>query len=184
MSRLVSNLLGGSAAPPAVERKVAAAAEGNPLFVEEYLAMLVDDGVIEQVGEEWLVTTDVASITTPASIMALLAARLDRLPAGERDVLEHAAVVGKVFSREALEALVEPGALPDLDSRLGSLVRREIIWPDRSTSAAEETYRFKHILIRDAAYSGLPKQRRVILHERSPTGWRDRPKAARTSPTR
>ena len=166
VSRLVANLLGGPAASPSVEQKIMEAAEGNPLFVEEFLAMLIEDGLVRRAGDEWIGMTDLAEIATPASIKALLAARLDRLPIGEREVLELAAVVGKTFSREALEALVEAEAVPDVAQRLESVVRREIIRPDRSSPDIVDTYRFRHILIRDAAYSALPKGERAELHER------------------
>jgi DNA-binding SARP family transcriptional activator len=166
VSRLVANLLGGPVASPSVEQKIMEAAEGNPLFVEEFLAMLIEDGLVRRAGDEWIGITDLAEIATPASIKALLAARLDRLPIGEREVLELAAVVGKTFSREALEALVDAEALPDVAQRLESVVRREIIRPDRSSPDIVDAYRFRHILIRDAAYSALPKGERAELHER------------------
>jgi class 3 adenylate cyclase len=166
VSRLVANLLGGPAAPPSVERKIMEAAEGNPLFVEEFLAMLLEDGLVHRSGDEWIGVTDLATIATPASIKALLAARLDRLPIMEREVLELAAVVGKTFTREAVEALVGPDALPDVARRLDSVVRREIIRPDRSSPDIVDAYRFRHILIRDAAYAVLPKGERAELHER------------------
>ena len=166
VSRLVANLLGGPAPSPSLERKIIEAAEGNPLFVEEFLAMLLEDGLVHRSGDEWIGVTDLATIATPASIKALLAARLDRLPIMEREVLELAAVVGKTFTREAVEALVGPEALPDVARRLDSVVRREIIRPDRSSPDIVDAYRFRHILIRDAAYAALPKGERAELHER------------------
>ncbi len=166
VSRLVANLLGGSAASPTVERKITEAAEGNPLFVEEFLAMLIEEGLVRRAGDEWIGMTDLATIATPASIKALLAARLDRLPISEREVLQLAAVIGKTFTREAVEALVEAEARPDVARRLESVVRREIIRPDRSSPELLDAYRFRHILIRDAAYVTLPKGERAELHER------------------
>lgn len=166
VARLVANLLDGSAASPSVERKIADAADGNPLFVEEFLAMLVEDGLVRRAGDEWVGSTDLDTIETPASIKALLAARLDRLPSGEREVLELASVVGKTFTRDAIEALAEPDARPDVARRLESGVRREIIRPDRSSPEILDAYRFRHILIRDAAYGALSKRDRAELHER------------------
>jgi DNA-binding SARP family transcriptional activator/class 3 adenylate cyclase len=166
VSRLVANLLDGSAASPSVERKITEAAEGNPLFVEEFLAMLLEDGLVRRADHEWVGMTDLATIATPASIRALLAARLDRLPIMERELLELAAVVGKTFTREAVEALVEPDAVSDVAQRLESVVRREIIRPDRSSPDILDAYRFRHILIRDAAYAALSKRVRAELHER------------------
>jgi DNA-binding SARP family transcriptional activator/class 3 adenylate cyclase len=166
VSRLVANLLDGSAASPSVERKITEAAEGNPLFVEEFLAMLLEDGLVRRAGDEWVGMTDLATIATPASIRALLAARLDRMPIMERELLELAAVVGKTFTREAVEALAEPDAVPDIAQRLESVVRREIIRSDRSSPDLLDAYRFRHILIRDAAYAALSKRERAELHER------------------
>jgi class 3 adenylate cyclase len=166
VSRLVANLLGGPVASPSVERKISEAAEGNPLFVEEFLAMLLEDGLVRRNGNEWIGVSDLATIATPASIRALLAARLDRLPITEREILELAAVVGKTFTREAVEALVEPDALPDVARRLESVVRREIIRPDRPSPDIRDAYRFRHILIRDASYAALSKRERAELHER------------------
>jgi len=166
VSRLVANLLGGTAASPAVERRIMEAAEGNPLFVEEFLAMLLEDGLVRRVGDEWIGMANLATIATPGSIRALLAARLDRLPIGEREVLQLAAVVGKTFTREAVEALVETDTLSDVAERLESVVRKEIIRPDRSAPDTVDAYRFRHILIRDAAYAALPKGERAELHER------------------
>jgi DNA-binding SARP family transcriptional activator len=166
VSRLVATLLGGPAAAPSVERKINEAAEGNPLFIEEFLAMLLEDGLVQQSGDEWIGVTDLTTIATPGSIKALLAARLDRLPITEREVLELASVIGKTFTREAVEALVGPDALPDVARRLDSVVRREIIRPDRSSTGTADAYRFRHILIRDAAYAALPKGDRAELHER------------------
>jgi class 3 adenylate cyclase/DNA-binding SARP family transcriptional activator len=166
VSRLVANLLGGTAASPSVERRIMEAAEGNPLFVEEFLAMLLEDGLVRRVGDEWIGMADLATIATPGSIKALLAARLDRLPIREREVLQLAAVVGKTFTREAVEALMGADALSDVAERLESVVRKEIIRPDRSSPDIVDAYRFRHILIRDAAYAALPKAERAELHER------------------
>jgi class 3 adenylate cyclase len=166
VSRLVANLLGGTAASPSVELRIMEAAEGNPLFVEEFLAMLLEDGLVRRVGDEWIGMADLATIATPGSIKALLAARLDRLPIREREVLQLAAVVGKTFTREAVEALVEADGQPDVAERLESVVRKEIIRPDRSSPEIVDAYRFRHILIRDAAYAALPKGERAELHER------------------
>jgi class 3 adenylate cyclase/tetratricopeptide (TPR) repeat protein len=130
--------------------RIREAAEGNPLFVEEMLAMVREshDG----------------DVVVPPSIQALLAARLDQLDAAERVVLERGAVEGKVFHRGAVEALApEERQTPQ---RLVALVRKELIRPDRPQIAGDDAYRFRHLLIRDAAYDALPKATRADLHER------------------
>jgi class 3 adenylate cyclase/tetratricopeptide (TPR) repeat protein len=131
-----------------VER-IGDAAGGNPLFVEEMVEL-----ARESDGE----------VAVPPTIHALLAARLDGLPADERAVLERGSVEGQVFHRGAVLALA-----PDegqVDSRLVALVRKELVRPDPPTIAADEAYRFRHLLVRDAAYESLPKASRAVLHER------------------
>jgi tetratricopeptide (TPR) repeat protein len=143
---LVENI--GGEVDDVVVRRVIEAAEGNPFFVEEMLAALVDDG---------LSTTSV-----PATIQVLLAARLDRLDAGERRALECAAVEGKEFHGGAVAAL----AGRRVGDALFGLVRKDLIRPHRAAFAGEDGFAFRHILLRDAAYEGLPKARRAQLHER------------------
>jgi len=166
VAKLVENLLGATAlARPVVER-VAAAAEGNPLFVEEFLAMLVDDGVLQRDGELWLAKGDVERVAVPPTIRSLLAARIDRLAVPERRVIERASVVGKVFWRGAVADLAPEPMRPEVGQSLLSLVRKELVRPDRSDFAGDDAFRFRHLLVRDAAYDALPKQERVGLHER------------------
>jgi class 3 adenylate cyclase/tetratricopeptide (TPR) repeat protein len=137
-------------APPdaALRERIAAAAEGNPLFVEEMVAML------EGGDPDALV---------PPTIQALLAARLDQLGA-ERSILEAAAVEGRTFHRGAAAALTD--ASGDVDGHLASLVRKELVRPDDPRVPGEEAFRFRHLLIRDAAYDALPKSARAELHVR------------------
>jgi tetratricopeptide (TPR) repeat protein len=146
-TRLVDNLLVGGLEPE-TKRRIAAAAEGNPLFVEEMLSMLTED----LRGE----------ITVPPTIQALLAARLDRLTRDERIVVECAAVQGQEFNRFALAEVLAPELADGLGGRLQSLVRKDLVRP---VPGADEEYRFKHLLLRDAAYEALPKESRAELHE-------------------
>jgi len=139
--------------------RVIEAAEGNPLFLEQLLAMLEEDG-----GE---------ARTLPPTIHALLAARLDRLEPDERSVLERAAVEGRVFHRGAVGELSADDVRPELAHHLMTLVRKELVGPDRATFVGEDAFRFLHILIRDAAYGGMSKALRAELHERF-AGWLER----------
>jgi class 3 adenylate cyclase/tetratricopeptide (TPR) repeat protein len=163
VQRLIENLLGGEI-DSSVYRSLRDTGEGNPLFVEELLAMLIDAGLLEQRNGGWEAVGDVAEITPPPTIQALLAARLDRLAPEERAVLERAAVIGKLFSREALAGL---GAEDELDPQLATLVRKDLIRSGRQDPdpSAGQSYRFRHILVRDAAYYGIPKAARAELHE-------------------
>lgn len=149
---LIENLDGDSLGE-ATRRQIVVAAEGNPLFVEEMLALALDE------------TEPELEVTVPPTIQALLAARLDRLDELERSVLECAAVGGKVFYEHAVAELAAPIEGPTVARILGALVRKELIRPDRS-SLGSPGYRFRHLLIRDAAYDAIPKRTRADLHER------------------
>ena len=127
------------------------AAEGNPLFLEQLVAMLSDD-------EE--------TTTLPPTIHALLAARLDRLPPDDRGVLGRAAVAGREFRRDAVVELSPDAERPHVGSVLLRLVREQLVAPQPSELAGDDEFRFRHALIRDAAYAELPKASRAGLHER------------------
>ncbi len=138
--------------PGELRERIARAAGGNPLFIEEMLSMAG-----EAEGE----------VVVPPTLQALLAARLDQLGAAERNVLERGAIEGEIFHRGAVQALTpeETSVTP----RLAALVRKGLIRPDRSQLAGEDGFRFRHLLIRDAAYNSLPKATRAELHERFAT---------------
>jgi class 3 adenylate cyclase/tetratricopeptide (TPR) repeat protein len=139
---------------PRVRDQIMAASGGNPLFVEELTAMLQasDDG----------------AITIPPTIQALLSARLDQLDPAERTVLERAAVEGEIFHRGSVQSLTP--AESQLTTRLTSLVRKDLIRPEKAQLPGEDAFRFRHLLIRDAAYGSLAKATRAELHERF-SGW-------------
>ncbi|HJV04787.1 MAG TPA: adenylate/guanylate cyclase domain-containing protein, partial [Actinomycetota bacterium] len=162
---LIENLLGRAELQPEARERIVRAAEGNPLFVEEMLAMLIDDGLLRRDDGHWVARGDLREIAVPPSIQALLAARLDRLEREERAVIERAAVVGRVFYRGAVSELSPEPVRPSVPDRLRTLVRRELIRP-HTPELEEETYRFRHILVRDAAYETMPKEIRADLHER------------------
>ncbi len=108
---------------------------------------------------------DAEALEVPPTIQALLAARLDRLGADERAAIECAAVVGKVFYQRAVADLAPAALGSEVPRLLGSLVRKDLVRPDRA-SLGGRTYRFRHLLIRDAAYDAVPKQARAVMHER------------------
>jgi len=164
--RLIASLLGAADLPAVVAERITDAAEGNPLFVEEMLEMLIDDGRLERSNGSWVAVGEMAEVAVPPSISSLLDARLDRLGPGERGVIERASVVGKVFYGGAIQALFGNAAPPNLRELLMGLVRRELVRAERSTLPGQEMYRFRHLLIRDAAYEGMPKELRAELHER------------------
>jgi class 3 adenylate cyclase/predicted negative regulator of RcsB-dependent stress response len=166
VSRLVDNLLGRADIPADARARIMEAAEGNPLFIEEMLGMLIDDGLLRFDDGTWRAVEDLAQITVPPTIQLLLAARLDRLDAEERAVIERGAVEGKVFHSGAVTTLAPASLRPKVPSRLLALARKELIRPDRAEFAGEDAFRFRHLLIRDAAYQAMPKEQRADLHER------------------
>ncbi|MEK6275621.1 MAG: adenylate/guanylate cyclase domain-containing protein [Actinomycetota bacterium] len=169
-SVLIGNLLGQADLPESVCGRISDAAEGNPLFVEEMLAMLIDDGLLRRQNGHWAAADDLAEVAVPPTIQALLAARLDRLEDAEREVIGRASVEGKVFHRGAVLELAPEVLRPEVPTRLLTLQRKELIRPSRSDFAGEDAFRFRHLLIRDAAYEAIPKQLRAELHERF-AGW-------------
>ncbi len=130
--------------------RVITASEGNPLFLEEMASLTREHG----------------TVSAPPSIQALLAARLDRLEIEERELLERGAIEGQVFHRRALGALMSDRSAGELERGLAGLVRKELIRPHQTTLPDDIAFRFRHLLIRDAAYEGLLKATRANLHER------------------
>jgi class 3 adenylate cyclase len=163
-TRLLAALAGPAALPEAAARPITRAAEGNPLFLEELLAALVEEGRLRRQDGRW-VAADLADLGIPPSIQAVLAARLDRLEDPERAVLERAAVAGQVFEQTAVVALSPPAERGTVPARLQALVRRELLRPSRSRLAGDLGFQFRHLLVRDAAYDAIPKQTRAELHE-------------------
>ncbi len=162
---LIGNLLGRAALPEEARDRILAAAEGTPLFVEEMLSMLIDDGSLARDGDGWVATGALVDLRVPPTIQALLAARLDQLTGDERSAIHRAAVCGKQFHVGAVAALLD-AAGGEVRPILMSLVRRDLIRPDRSSLAGQDAFRFRHQLIRDAAYEAAPKALRAELHER------------------
>jgi class 3 adenylate cyclase len=149
-SALVRTLLGVE--DDALVARIGDAADGNPLFAEEMVELALASG---------------GDVAVPPTIQALLAARIDGLPAAERTILELGAIEGQIFHRAALVALA--GDTADVDAHLAALVRKELLRPEPSLVSDDDAYRFRHLLIRDAAYEAVPKSVRIDLHERFAT---------------
>ena len=164
--RLIANLLGRAGLSGEVRDRITDAAEGNPLFVEEMLRKLIDDGLLERDNGDWTAHGDLSRVSVPGSISALLSARLDQLEFEERAVIQRASVVGKTFWWGAVTDLSPEGDRPQVGSHLRTLLRKELVRPDRSRFAGEDAFRFSHILVRDAAYGSMPKRARAELHQR------------------
>ncbi|HZU61856.1 MAG TPA: adenylate/guanylate cyclase domain-containing protein, partial [Solirubrobacteraceae bacterium] len=135
----------GDGLDPGARAQVVAASEGNPLFLEEMAALARERGTVE----------------TPSTIQALLTARLEGLGVADRELLERGAVEGEVFHRLAVRALADERLAGEVEPRLAGLVRKELIRPHPATLKGDEAFRFRHLLIRDAAYDALPKATRA-----------------------
>ena len=157
---LVDALLADENLSPAQRAAVLAKAEGNPLFVEETVRMLLER------------VTDHAEDRIPDTVQALIAARVDRLRPRTKAVVQRAAVIGRVFWGSAVANLIDD---EDATSALEELVERDFVTREhRSSISGEQAFRFKHVLIRDVAYSGLSKDARASLHRRFADWLRDR----------
>jgi class 3 adenylate cyclase/tetratricopeptide (TPR) repeat protein len=158
---LIGALLEVEGLPERLRREMLERAEGNPLFVEELIRMLLDNGTIVREGDRWTAAPNANDVKVPSTIEALIRARLDTLPRPERTALQAGSVIGRVFERPMLQVLL--GDEPDVDPLLESLIVRDLI-SEESTRSPYSSYRFKHILVRDVAYATLPKARRAALH--------------------
>ena len=148
---LADSLLDGIELDAETRSRILTIAEGNPLFLEEMAALAREARGV---------------VSVPPTIRALLQARLDTLNEAERTVIERGAVEGKVFHRGAVMALAPEADRAGVGGQLLSLMRKELVRPDRTQIAGDDAFRFRHLLIRDTAYDSLPKAVRAELHER------------------
>jgi class 3 adenylate cyclase/tetratricopeptide (TPR) repeat protein len=160
---VVANLLGSAGLPHDVVGRIVAAAEGNPLYVEQMLSMLIDSGALRQEGGQWVRGDFYGEISVPPTIKALLEARLDNLARADRATVEPASVIGLQFERRAIEALAPEAVRPAIGEHLGTLARKHFI-DESSATQAETVYRFHHHLVRETVYNGLLKRARANLH--------------------
>jgi class 3 adenylate cyclase/tetratricopeptide (TPR) repeat protein len=164
--QLIENLLGPAPLDEGTRARIRQAAEGNPLFVEEILRMLVDRELLRRDDGRWIATGDLSSLDIPPTINALLTARLEQLSQEERAVVQRASVIGKVFWWSAVSELSPEPERPTVGTHLQALARRQLVHPERSSFPGLDAFRFGHILIRDAAYGGTTKESRADLHAR------------------
>jgi class 3 adenylate cyclase/tetratricopeptide (TPR) repeat protein len=156
-ARLLGSLLERSVLPAEVQASLLARAGGNPLYAEQFARLLAEAGTHED-------------LPLPENVQGIIAARLDGLPPGEKQLLQDAAVLGKVFWLGAACAVggVERG---EGEERLHALERKEFVRRERRSSVGgEEEYAFRHLLVRDVAYGQIPRGSRAERHERA-AGW-------------
>lgn len=157
---LVAGLLAIDALPDEVRNLILTRADGNPLFVEEIIRSMMDDGLIVFEGDRWVAHGDLVNVTFPATVEALLTARLDRLDEAARVVGQAASVIGRRFYYDELAALVPDVA--SLDQRLLELQRRELI--REVARIPKRSFEFRHALVQEAAYRTILLRHRVQLH--------------------
>jgi len=157
--REIVGRLANAGVPTETLAKVVDAADGNPLFAEQMVAMIGD--------------APGPTIEVPPTIQALMSARLDRISREERAVLEPASVAGQAFAHSMVEELSPEPVAPHVELHLSALAGKRFVLPIPASGDEERSSRFQHILIRDAAYQGLLKRARADLHERFVT-WADR----------
>ncbi|MFN2488523.1 MAG: AAA family ATPase [Actinomycetota bacterium] len=161
-SRLVlNNLAGDVALPERFSARLATMAGGNPLFMEQTMSMLIDDGILRRTAEGWI-TPSVIDVPVAPTIQVILAARLDRLRVPERAVLQCASVIGLEGPMTALRYLHGSDPAPEMKA----LVQKEFIERWGSDHTGAESFCLRHALIREAAYNSIPKTQRALLHER------------------
>jgi class 3 adenylate cyclase/tetratricopeptide (TPR) repeat protein len=154
-------------------------AEGNPFFIEEIVRMLIERGVLIedddchwQVSEQWKGNDEALDPVIPDTIQGVVAARLDLLTPDERDVLSHAAVIGRTFWANAVISMTSYLPREHVDAILHELVTKGLIAPVQrerrrivSLGGDEQQYTFTHIMTRDVAYDTIPRARRAHEHE-------------------
>ncbi len=163
-ARLVEVLLAVEELPDETRAAMLARADGNPLFLEEIIRHLIDEGRIVREGERWRATESIDEIVIPDTVQAVLAARIDLLPADERRALLSASVVGRVFWSGSVAQLLDDGN-ELADDALGRLEDRELVLSQLgSRIAGEREFLFKHVLTRDVAYGTLARRDRGRAH--------------------
>jgi class 3 adenylate cyclase/tetratricopeptide (TPR) repeat protein len=158
--QLAANLLRVSDLQETLRAQVLERAGGNPLFLEEIIRGLAEQGVLRREGDTWVATGDVNRWAIPATLRGVLAARIDALPAEAKRALQRAAVIGRFFTHRALQAL--SAGDDDLERALAQLLRADLI--RESGRDPERRYMVKHALVQDAAYASILAEQRKGLH--------------------
>ena len=162
-ARVAENLL-GTTFPADIAARIVAAAEGNPLYVEQILAMLVDTKAIKKEDDgQWVRGENYGDLQIPPTIKALLEARLGQLGRNERYAIEPASVIGLQFAVAAVAALEPERERAGINEQIATLTRKQFVLAVPSEDS-DTTYRFHHHLVRDTVYSGLLKRVRANLH--------------------
>jgi predicted ATPase len=167
---LIQQLLKIENFPAGMRELILNRAEGNPFFVEELLRSLIDAGAIVLEGNRAAATREIDAVEIPETLQGVLAARIDRLPPDNKQTLQRASVIGRIFQTRVLAYIYEQRAKHRLEASLGELQRREFI-QSREQQASETAgleegeYIFKHAITHDVAYDSMLFARRKELHQ-------------------
>jgi len=160
---LLAGLLGDDPSLEPLKRRLLVWTEGNPLFLEESVRSLVETGMLAGERGAYRLAGPVAETLVPATVQAVLAARIDRLPAEEKRLLQIAAVIGKDVPDALLHAIAERSE-EELRRGLAGLQAAEFLY--EASLFPELEYTFKHALTHEVAYGSLLQERRKMLHAR------------------
>jgi class 3 adenylate cyclase/tetratricopeptide (TPR) repeat protein len=176
---IIENLFERAGLPGPMRQRLIAGADGNPLYVEQMLSMLVDDGVLrrDETGR-WIATAEASAVHVPPTITALIAARLDRLATEERGVLDVGSVAGLLFYEDAVRELSSESIRDRVPVNLMVLAQKQLVRDEPSNVEGVKAFRFAHVLVREASYHRLLKRTRAALHERF-ADWLERVTALR-----
>lgn len=162
--RLINELLTIEALPAELRTEIVTRAEGNPLYIEEFLRALIETGRIGRHDGRWAATVAIRSLEIPPTLQGLITARLDRVTPEVKRLLQSASIVGRLSSTTALAAITGDVPRPEL---LREAARRDLIVEAEETSPGEGlVHRFRHALFREVAYSTIPKAERAHMHDR------------------
>ncbi len=175
---VLDNRLAGVELPAAASERILSAADGNPLFVEQLVSMLIDTGILRETGGRMEMTREISALAVPPSIQALLSARLDMLNLHERSVVGPASVIGQTFPSAAIRELASPSERDEVLEHLSAVARKRLVRQEAVPEADGSDYRFQHALVRDAAYQLILKRGRADLHERY-ADWLERSRGER-----
>jgi len=157
---LVESLLTIENLPEIVKGMILTKSEGNPFFIEEVIRSLIEQGLVYREGDRWKAKAEIADIHVPDTIQSVLLARVDRLQAEAKHVLQCASVIGRLFKYRLLEHLTRQEA--ELDRYISEFEERELIYEERMVPELE--YAFKHALTQEATYQSILERRRKEFH--------------------
>ena len=160
-ARLVESLLTIENLPSSMKELILNKSQGNPFFVEEVIRSLIDRELVYQEGEDWKAREEISDLDVPDMVQSLVLARVDRLEADSKNVLEYASVIGPLFKYRLLEHLVEKNG--DLEGYLSELKERDLVYEERTVPEVE--YAFKHVLTQEAIYQSIFVRSRRGYHK-------------------